>query len=409
MDSKTYDPTEDMLVTCLRWARTVLPRTMGRKEFWLFFCLHLVITALYRLDILVIPDENSVLYVDDKDLKVLSSLTTFFQVFYANQCYARYLGCYSLTRKLLLQMHRFAFVLRIVMNKPELKPNLRMAMRYMIASNLIFFFEFNRDVSEDEWQELIDKDLLNREEKEFLVRFDKGEIPPANSPVGLGCGMHLVLLHWSGEICRVGFEQVNVPGNMLKELLGHHVECIECQQHLVDQMNMPVPFQYFHLLNVMVSVNLFLWAYSMGVTNSLAGPAIFFCAEIIFIGLMELSVELSDPFGEDDVDFPVNDWVADFANSSIILCEYEYPGSVDKWEAKLSCEPPLKLHSEGFDVYVDKRKSREAAENASRHSAHLRGSSREVIERFVSAGGNMGGTRYAPLASETAAGDGAPI
>jgi hypothetical protein len=114
-----------------------------------------------------------VLYVSDKDMKVISTLTTFFQVFYANQCYARYLGCYNLTRRLLLQMHRFAFVLRIAFNKPELKSNLRMAMRYMIASNLLFFFELNREVSDVEWDELVGKELLNEEERDFLVNFNR--------------------------------------------------------------------------------------------------------------------------------------------------------------------------------------------------------------------------------------------
>ena len=33
-------------------------------------------------------------------------------------------------------------------------------------------------------------------------------------------------------------------------------------------MEKPMPFQYFHLLNVMIVVNLGLWAYGMGLTDS---------------------------------------------------------------------------------------------------------------------------------------------
>eukprot|EP00444_Apocalathium_aciculiferum_P059655 CAMPEP_0183596872 /NCGR_PEP_ID=MMETSP0371-20130417/175885_1 /TAXON_ID=268820 /ORGANISM="Peridinium aciculiferum, Strain PAER-2" /LENGTH=43 /DNA_ID= /DNA_START= /DNA_END= /DNA_ORIENTATION= len=43
----------------------------------------------------------------------------------------------------------------------------------------------------------------------------------------------------------------------------------------------------------MICANLGLWAYSMGLTDSIFAPVVFFFASLIFIGMMELSSDLS--------------------------------------------------------------------------------------------------------------------
>lgn len=74
-------------------------------------------------------------------------------------------------------------------------------------------------------------------------------------------------------------------------------------------MGLPMPFQYFHIMNMMLCLNLFLWAYSLGCQDSYWGIFIYMCVQGMFQGLRELSTGLSDPYGTDEVDFPVNDWM----------------------------------------------------------------------------------------------------
>merc|ERR1740121_2498153 len=65
----------------------------------------------------------------------------------------------------------------------------------------------------------------------------------------------------------------------------------------------------------MVSMNCLLWAYYMGVTDSYFAPFCYLFAIIIFMGMIDLAAQLSDPFGCDLTDFPMNDWVAEFLDS----------------------------------------------------------------------------------------------
>merc|ERR1711933_532040 len=88
-------------------------------------------------------------------------------------------------------------------------------------------------------------------------------------------------------------------------------------------MGLPVPFEYFHLLNLMVVINCFVWAWFMGTTASCFAPLCYFFANLIFMGMMDLASQLSNPFGADEVDFPLNDWVEDFMKNMTALMAYE--------------------------------------------------------------------------------------
>merc|ERR1711904_360635 len=83
-----------------------------------------------------------------------------------------------------------------------------------------------------------------------------------------------------------------------------------CQSQIHETLDLPMPFQYFHIMNLMLFLNLFLWAYSLGCQDSLFAPIIYMFVQMMFQGLRELSTALSDPYGTDEVDFALNDWIA---------------------------------------------------------------------------------------------------
>merc|ERR1711879_953924 len=82
--------------------------------------------------------------------------------------------------------------------------------------------------------------------------------------------------------------------------------------------------------------------YALGVTTSVFGPIVYFFAELIFIGMMELANQISNPFGSDEVDFPVDDWLAEMMASAALLVECDYSPVIDAWIAAGSPEKPLK-------------------------------------------------------------------
>merc|ERR1712154_607015 len=48
--------------------------------------------------------------------------------------------------------------------------------------------------------------------------------------------------------------------------------------------------------------------------------------------MLELAVQLSNPFGDDEVDFPVQDWLAETTYCAFAMLENKGPGSHDDWK-----------------------------------------------------------------------------
>jgi len=158
-----------------------------------------------------------------------------------------------------------------------------------------------------------------------------------------GSAKHLVLLHWTGTVTREVHVKSKAIANTFKDMFGRLTAILEMQQDLVDTMELPVPYQYFHLLNMMVVVNLMLWAYAMGISASLWAPVTFLFAEIIFMGMLELASQLADPFGEDEVDFPVREWTLDYLRFTSVFIEQQFPLAADGWEASTRLEKRLRV------------------------------------------------------------------
>ena len=79
------------------------------------------------------------------------------------------------------------------------------------------------------------------------------------------------------------------------------------QEDVVQVLEPPMPFQYFHIMNLMMFLNLMLWAYALGIEDSYFAPAIFMFVQLMFQGVRELCAGSSDPYGDDEVDFPLNE------------------------------------------------------------------------------------------------------
>merc|ERR1712224_150466 len=97
--------------------------------------------------------------------------------------------------------------------------------------------------------------------------------------------------------------------DMLSAFYGTLYSVWNCQSQIHETLDLPMPFQYFHIMNLMLMLNLLLWAYSLGCQDSYFAPIIYMFVQMMFQGVRKLSTALSDPFGDDEVDFPVNDWM----------------------------------------------------------------------------------------------------
>merc|ERR1711972_392083 len=165
------------------------------------------------------------------------------------------------------------------------------------------------------------------------------------------------LVHWCLDVGIQGHamavKALNVPQNARAGLLNKVQIFRDCQQQVRDILGLPVPFQYFHLLNMMIVINMLLWAYGMGCADSPLYTLVFVFAELIFMGMMELASAFADPFGTDEVDFPAGSWLTEWLSLSVTLLEYETPGQADNWKAIIDTERPLSKELIGVHIFTD--------------------------------------------------------
>mmetsp|Transcript_11540 Transcript_11540/g.26812 ORF Transcript_11540/g.26812 Transcript_11540/m.26812 type:complete len:364 (+) Transcript_11540:81-1172(+) len=343
MSGFAYDPQRGVLANIVDVSHSVLPSVFKKYEYWCFLALHVGIKLLYVFGYLAeATDRMSMFYIDWDHVKVITALTTFFEVFYSNQCFGRYMELYSLTRNLLGTLDNFSFEMRVYV-RDDHRRHLRLATRYFLASVVLFFFEAqNAPVSQNEWEQLQKFGLIQEAEKDYLDGFSKSQ-------------RSLIVLHWAAEVVQLAIKSSGAPSNTLKELVTKLEKARDAQQALIDMLNFPVPFAYFHLLNVMLVVNLIMWAYAMALTESYFSTIIFICCMTIFMGMLELANQFSNPFGDDDVDFPMNSWLSEFIEEVVVLCEYEYEPKEAGWEAELREQTSLEAKVKGakFTLAVD--------------------------------------------------------
>jgi len=74
----------------------------------------------------------------------------------------------------------------------------------------------------------------------------------------------------------------------------------------MELLSQPVPFPYFHVLKILLLVALAILGYSLIdllEAHVLLSPSVYAVSCFIMIGLQQIAIAMSDPFGDDDVDF----------------------------------------------------------------------------------------------------------
>ena len=102
-----------------------------------------------------------------------------------------------------------------------------------------------------------------------------------------------------------------MPGSALK------LRAASCK--ICNLLNLPIPLPYFHTLVVLQNVCFAIMSWSLLSFTSFLTPIVLFFAVLVMVGLREVAVALSNPFGKDDVDFPIDKWIAQLRANALLL------------------------------------------------------------------------------------------
>mmetsp|Transcript_11476 Transcript_11476/g.30264 ORF Transcript_11476/g.30264 Transcript_11476/m.30264 type:complete len:322 (+) Transcript_11476:248-1213(+) len=115
------------------------------------------------------------------------------------------------------------------------------------------------------------------------------------------------------------------------EFLSLRDQAYKLRGHLgqiVNLLEQPVPFPYFHVLKVLLIICLLVLSYAL--VELLNGQPffsvlVFGIISSIMVGLEEVAVAMSDPFGDDDIDFDTDEIARKAYNSTIALLRDSTP------------------------------------------------------------------------------------
>jgi len=293
----------------------VLESVIKRPTFWVMCLFHAIVKYIFSATSL----SHGVFdkwYLAWKPVSCVAAMTTFFLVFYTTECWARYCELYHASLELMGGTYDYLLDMKVYTSRAS-KEHLRLISRYLSASVAMLFYELHSDSDSNKWHFLRELGLLKQDEVDLL------KLKPTTERI-------TILMGWvasvSSEAHAQATELKHCAGGLREGIMKSCWHLRSQQTQLVDDHVFTVPFPYFHLVNTMVLINTMVWAYNFGTAPSLIWSGLFVISTAIFLGMMELASCFADPFGDDDVDFPLAHWLSAWLQQvcSLVECEDEH-------------------------------------------------------------------------------------
>lgn len=327
-----------------QWSPSILPRTLRKFDVWIATLFHIglfVVDQLWRAGQLTqVQDVNGTWVNQPQSTGYFSSvnvilsfgyigqcvwLMVFTLTFFSGQCYTRYNALYGSCKGMGGNLLMICTKLAVDF---ESMPDERWdVVRYMAASILLVYSSIRSDevVKDRVWER------LTMTEQSFIgndVCVNPGK--PVNCPplltqaevaiVKEHTGSKVVLLQvWALRKAAIGYEKIGITRafipieEQIKKIRG-------CGSHIANTMALPIPFPYYHILVLIMVLNYGFFGFAFLNMNSWLSPLLVFLVTTLFSGVRELASALSDPFGEDAQDFPVDKYMSACRTTSAALC-----------------------------------------------------------------------------------------
>eukprot|EP00929_Paragymnodinium_shiwhaense_P077157 TRINITY_DN39716_c0_g1_i1.p1 TRINITY_DN39716_c0_g1~~TRINITY_DN39716_c0_g1_i1.p1 ORF type:complete len:497 (-),score=99.18 TRINITY_DN39716_c0_g1_i1:289-1779(-) len=351
-----YSASQSALRAVCQWSGTVTQDILTHSEIYVYLVTAAVFLELFNYNVISLPD--GLLAVDLSSLVApCVSLATFSLVFYVGQCYNRYYQIYNSccdidtwTQTVVNELVTdFAFDI-------NLRPLYIAVVKYLLASIFYFYTKLNGDhgVGIEQWAVFRTKGLLTQTEVEFA------KVWPGDTSS--------LFLQWALEATQVLVRAESVKErytpperaaitNRLNTKLANTGSSIRC---VCNILNLPVPFPYFHLLNLLLMFSLMMSAWSAihlscKATEDTFSIALlpFFLTCFALLALRRIGGDMAEPFGEDVIDFPSHDFMRHVYDHSVtaLLAPLRYDILADvrdtpEFTAK-NMEHPCTIHGEG--------------------------------------------------------------
>eukprot|EP00403_Amphidinium_massartii_P025846 CAMPEP_0178395436 /NCGR_PEP_ID=MMETSP0689_2-20121128/13218_1 /TAXON_ID=160604 /ORGANISM="Amphidinium massartii, Strain CS-259" /LENGTH=658 /DNA_ID=CAMNT_0020016091 /DNA_START=71 /DNA_END=2047 /DNA_ORIENTATION=+ len=295
-------------------------------EYWLFMVLHIVLVVLIKeTDVLQLDLEAS--NFDWNAIGATQFFMTFFMTFYSGDCFRRFERMYNASMDILDTVQVFTAEVVVLLSGNDLHHHRCTAVKYMLAAMYVFFMGLTGGhVSKAEWREITRKGLLTKHEIDILLGY-----PAAGHIESI-----LILTNWAMKAVENGMgkaaaeKSLHLPGHQYELLNDEALGLLRACRKITETLGLPVPYQYFHIMNWVLLTNLFVFSVAAAFFKSYltiipVGASLYF-----FIGIRQISIAVADPFGTEEHDFPVNQFLENTFNTAICILEaFHVPAASD--------------------------------------------------------------------------------
>jgi len=185
--------------------------------------------------------------------------------------------------------------------------------------------------------EMVTLGLLTEEEKTLLE-----SVEPHSRAEALWC--------WMSALSSEVMEMVKLPPPNMNMLFTHIRNGLKGVHVIHQHMNTQLPFPYVHMITLLVNVHNAVVAMVSGLKFGVAvreGRPANCVVEIVqliivptmYQGLLQICMFLSDPFGDDIIDFPILEYMLEVSEDCKAICKNTREMYLDRWAEGLSPLP----------------------------------------------------------------------
>ena len=332
---------------------TILPVVLTRVELWLTVAAHL---ALHLHKTFVNEEFMDSWKFSVGDMGLSITLQVFLLAFFSDQCYSRYLSYYDACCGMKGTLFNLSQLLATELDK---FPGKRwVALRYLVTSCMVTYMKVydrpgvSRHFKEEEWHRLV------QSEARYLghpIKIKGKEVvcPPLllEEEVAVAknhSGNDVVLFQtWAVKVVRDTFEEAGIElanSATYQTFITLVQELRSKNASISNTLGLPIPFPYFHALILLMYVNWGLLCIAFIDLDSHFSPVLLFLVIFVSVGIREVAVSLVDPFGLDEVDFPIQQYMTELRTAvGSLAFDIDWPPNL---KVKHVSRKPAKSHDD---------------------------------------------------------------
>eukprot|EP00747_Dinoflagellata_sp_TGD_P144712 gnl/TRDRNA2_/TRDRNA2_176531_c0_seq2.p1 gnl/TRDRNA2_/TRDRNA2_176531_c0~~gnl/TRDRNA2_/TRDRNA2_176531_c0_seq2.p1 ORF type:complete len:439 (-),score=72.02 gnl/TRDRNA2_/TRDRNA2_176531_c0_seq2:722-2038(-) len=306
-----YDPQQPGLPV-LKWHGAIYSFVLVKTEFWLYIFWHVFCVSLC----VYLLEEGTFQNFRWEAAAVMQYFMCFFLTFYIDKCFERYMMIYPAANDLMDTVVMFVHEMNVSLYQPALQKHRTAVTKYLLSCVHEYFFVITGGkMTKPSWKQLVKRGLLTKAESDMLAAYPGGRAT-------------MVLTSWALLIIRAALEndvswqeRSQQTVHIYNRHSAHIVKILKSANRIANLMGMPLPFVYFHLMNIILMFNIMVLATIPALMRTYITVVPFGIALMIYMGCREISSSLVDPFNEDPVDFPIQQFVNHTFDRTVSLLE----------------------------------------------------------------------------------------